>query len=125
MVEIKLKVEEARRSDVGRQIARISSEIADELGVKTGDVIEITGRRSTYAKVWRSSSIDIGYETIRIENMIRQNARVSLDDYVMVKPAKVNESKSVYLTPIQQIKLNQNLIPYLSRALVEIGRAHV
>ena len=47
MVEIKLKVEEARRSDVGRQIARISSEIADELGVKTGDVIEITGRRST------------------------------------------------------------------------------
>ena len=119
MVEIKLKVEEARRSDVGRQIARISSEIADELGVKTGDVIEITGRRSTYAKVWRSSSIDIGYETIRIENMIRQNARVSLDDYVMVKPAKVNESKSVYLTPIQQIKLNQNLIPYLSRALVD------
>ena len=41
----KLKVDEARRSDVGRQIARIPATVATELGVRTGDIIQIKGRR--------------------------------------------------------------------------------
>ncbi|MHA2503868.1 MAG: AAA family ATPase, partial [Candidatus Kariarchaeaceae archaeon] len=119
MTEVRLKVEEARRTDVGRQIARISTEVADELGVKTGDVIEIVGQRSTYAKVWRSASPEVNSEIIRIEHLIRQNARVSLDGYVTIRPAKVTMAKTVFITPVETVSISMNLTPYLARALVD------
>ena len=119
MTDIKLKVEEARRTDVGRQIARIPSEVADQLGVRTGEVIEIIGRRSTYAKVWRSSLPEVGPETIRIEHLIRQNAEVSLDDYVKIKSAKVTMAREVILSPVKQLSGSMNLAPYLARLLID------
>jgi len=119
MTEVKLKVEEARRTDVGKQIARIPSSVADQLGVRTGEVIEIEGRRKTYAKVWRSSSPEVGPETIRIENLIRQNAKVSLDDYVTVRSIKVTMAKTVVLAPAEHTSISMNLAPYLSRLLGE------
>ncbi len=117
MKSVKLKVDEARRTDVGRQIARIPAPIADELGVRTGDIIKIVGRRTSYARVWRSSLSEISPDSIKIEAITRKNVGVNLDEMVEVSPAKASFAKSVTLQSLQNITITFNLIPYLSRSL--------
>ena len=48
-----LRVKEALQRDVGRGIIRISQDIADELGIGTGDIVCIEGAKKTYARAWR------------------------------------------------------------------------
>ncbi|MCH8905872.1 MAG: CDC48 family AAA ATPase [Candidatus Heimdallarchaeota archaeon] len=119
MSDIRLKVDEARRGDVGRQIARISVDVATELGLKTGDVITIKGTRTTYAKIWRSSAPLIKPDMIKIEAIIRRNARVNLDEFVEISPVKVKIAKQVFLQPIQQITITANLSPFLMKTLID------
>ncbi len=95
--KVKLRVEEATRSDIGRQIARIPADIAETLGIKTGDVLKIIGTRETYAQAWRSNQ-DTGREIIKIESSIRRNAGVGLDEIVEVeKVEKVNAASSIHI----------------------------
>ncbi len=115
----KLKVDEARRSDVGRQIARIPATVATELGVRTGDIIQIKGRRVSYAKVWRSSYPEIRPDTIKLEAIIRRNVDVNLDEIVEISPAQGKIAKSVILHPIQRLSIGINLTPYLTRAIID------
>ncbi|MHA2402221.1 MAG: CDC48 family AAA ATPase [Candidatus Kariarchaeaceae archaeon] len=119
LTSAKLKVDEARRSDVGRQIARIPAAVADNLGLRTGDIIEINGRRTTYAKVWRSAPPTINSDTIRIESITRRNAKVNLDDFVEIRSAQVKLATNVLFQPIQQLSIAINLAPYLTRALID------
>ncbi len=100
---IKLRVQEASKGDVGRQIARIPADLAESIGVKTGDVLEIKGKRATYAQAWRSNQ-DSGTAVIKIEKAIRRNAGVGLDDIVEVtKVEKIISAKSI------TISLSENL----------------
>lgn len=119
MQPIKLKVDEARKSDVGRQIARIPAIVADSLNLKTGDILAITGRRTTYAKVWRSSPATITPDSIKIEPITRRNAKVNLDDFVEVQPTSVKMAKEVHLQSIQKVNITGDLTPYLIRALID------
>ena len=47
MVEVVLKVAEAEHRDIGRFIVRIDAVSMDKLGVRTGDIIQIKGKRVT------------------------------------------------------------------------------
>ena len=49
---IELKVAEALINDVGRGIARIDSKSRELLNVKSGDYIEIKGKKVSVAMVW-------------------------------------------------------------------------
>jgi transitional endoplasmic reticulum ATPase len=89
------------------------------LGLRTGDIVAITGGRTTYAKVWRSAPATIGSESIRIESITRRNARVNLDDFVEINPGHVKMAKSVVLQPTQQISIAINQTSYLAKALVD------
>ena len=71
MSGIQLKVAEAKQQrDVGRSIARVDAETMKALGVTVGDVIEITGKKSTAAKSWPAYPEDQGRELIRIDGFI-------------------------------------------------------
>ncbi|RMG34795.1 MAG: AAA family ATPase [Methanobacteriota archaeon] len=95
--KVKLRVEEASRGDIGRQIARIPADIAELMGIKTGDVLKIRGTRDTFAQAWRSNQ-DTGREIIKIESSIRRNAGVALNDMVEVmKVTKVNTANTVLM----------------------------
>ena len=73
-MKIKLKVDDGQKRDVGRQIARIPSTIADKLNLRTGDVVKIKGKRVTYAKIWRSSPPEIQPDTIKIEAIFSEKS---------------------------------------------------
>jgi transitional endoplasmic reticulum ATPase len=105
MSETQLRVGDARQRDVGRGIARIDQRTMQKLGISAGDVIEITGKRTTAAIAWPAYSEDQDREIIRIDGYTRKNAGVAINEYVVVRLAKVTNASSVILAPIE-LKLN-------------------
>ncbi|TXT56603.1 MAG: Cell division cycle protein 48 [Candidatus Thorarchaeota archaeon] len=99
MVEIVLKVSEAEHRDIGRFIVRIDSVSMDKLGVRTGDIIQIKGKRTTAAIAWPAYQGDKGREIIRMDGRIRRNAGVSLSEKVKVSRANEEPARNVTLAP--------------------------
>lgn len=100
--QIQLKVVEALQDDAYKGIARIDSEIMRELGVKRGDVILIKGNRETIAIVDRAYPADVGAGIIRIDGILRRNAKTGIGDMVNVTKAEIREAKKVVIAPAQK-----------------------
>jgi transitional endoplasmic reticulum ATPase len=98
--EVLLKVSEAFQQDVGYGRARIDSQSRMELDLSVGEVIEIEGEKITAAVVWRAHPSDEGKRIIRVDNLTRKNAEVSLGDTAKIRIADINEAKQVVLAPL-------------------------
>jgi len=99
--EVKLKVAEANPRDVGRGITRIDPEVMEKLGIAdTGEVVSIEGKRETVAKVMPTFPEFRGRGIVQIDGIIRENAKVSLDEKVTLKKIKVEEAQRVTLSPL-------------------------
>lgn len=99
MVEIVLKVAEAEHRDIGRFIVRIDSMSMDEMGIRTGDIVQIHGKKDTAAIAWPAYQGDKGQDIIRMDGRIRRNAGVSLGENVKVKRADEEPARNVSLAP--------------------------
>ena len=75
-----LKVAEALQDEVGYGRGRLDTVTRNELGLSIGDIVEIHGRRRdpTVAIVWRARTEDEGKGIIRVDGLIRNNAKVNL-----------------------------------------------
>src|SRR5437764_13364669 len=94
--EMSLRVAEALVKDVGRGIARLDPKDLGRLGATVGDILAITGERTTVVKAMPASSESRGQGTIQIDGVSRVNAKVGLDQRVKVtKVAAVPASKLV------------------------------
>ena len=120
---IRLKVAEAFRNDVGRGIVRVESRIMEKLNQSSGDVIEIMGKKSTAAMVWRSHPQDEGLGLIRMDGFTRFNCGVSLGDKVIIRRALPKEAQSVEFAPSETLKISGNFNHYLKHRLM--GRVFV
>ena len=85
--KINLKVAEALQDDVHKGIVRIDSEIMRDLGIRRGDVISIKGSRETVAIADRSYPADVGEGLIRIDGILRRNAKTGIGDNVCFNTA--------------------------------------
>ncbi len=103
--EIELKVAEARANDVGRGIARIDPQVAEELGLHAGDVVEIIGKKRTVAIYWPGYPEDYGLKIIRIDGTTRRNAGVGIDDKVIVKKISAKSATKVRLAPTEPLRI--------------------
>ncbi|MEK6959627.1 MAG: CDC48 family AAA ATPase [Nanoarchaeota archaeon] len=97
--DLSLKVAEAIQDDAGKGIVRIDSNFMRDIDVRPGDVIEIKGQRSTVAIVDRAYPGDIGLNIIRMDGLVRRNAKAGISEHVIVKPADVKEAKKVVIAP--------------------------
>jgi len=119
--EFRLRVAEAKQRDVGYGIARIDREVGASAGLSTGDIIEIKGKKSAAATLW------LGYvedekdkDVIRIDGYIRNNAGVSLNDYVVVRKAPVKEAQLAVMAPFNtSIKPDENFTKLVKSRLIE------
>ncbi len=104
MVEkrIKLKVAEAIQDDVNKGIVRIDSNFMHELGIRPGDIVEINGERMTVGIADRAYPSDIGVNIIRMDGILRRNAKTGIGEVVLVKKALVKEAKRVTIAPAQK-----------------------
>ncbi len=117
--ELILSVAEALQMDVERMVVRIPSRIMREYNIKTGDIVEITGKSKAVAIVWRARPEDEGKNIIRMDGELRHNAGVSIGDQVTVKKAKVEEAKSVTIAPLEQIRFSGDPTPYFHSKLLD------
>jgi len=102
---ITLRVAEARSRDVGRGIARIDPEAMKKLGLTSGDIVEISGKRKTVAICWPSYSEDAGKGIIRIDGYIRNNAGVSIDEKVTVRKIEAKKASKITLAPTEPLRI--------------------
>ncbi|MDD1717844.1 MAG: CDC48 family AAA ATPase, partial [Methanoregulaceae archaeon] len=104
---VSLTVENAlKEEDVGAEIARISDEAMRELGVRSGDVIEIEGRSKTYAIVRRSYIA--GYEdTIFIDGNLRRDAGLGRYEQAAVRNAQAKPAVKIEVE-VQQVSGEAN-----------------
>mgnify|MGYP001105917717 CR=1 FL=1 len=99
--DVRLQVAEVKQQrDFGRGKARISSRTMEELGVSTGDVIEVRGKRTTSAVVWPAYPEDAGKTIIRIDGITRGNADVSINEFVTVKKVEAKDAQHITLAPV-------------------------
>ncbi|MDD5192653.1 MAG: CDC48 family AAA ATPase [Candidatus Nanoarchaeia archaeon] len=109
------------QDDAYKGIARIDFEIMREIGIKRGDVIMIKGGKETVASADKAYPADVGERIIRIDGIIRKNARTGVGENVIVKKAEIKEAKKVVIAPAQRgIMIQGNLKPgLLGRAVVK------
>lgn len=115
---VELKVAEAMKNDVGRGIVRLDPKTRDELGVSAGDIVEIKGKKTTGAIIWRAYPEDEGLGIIRMDGFLRQNADVSLGDRVTVAKAEIKDAQKVTLAPTQTIRFSVGFGDFLKRRLL-------
>lgn len=97
---IVLKVAMAQRqSEAGYGRARIDTASRRTLGLELGDTIEIIGRRTVVAKVFKCSPEDEGKGIICIDGLTRTNAGVSVDENVTVRRCEPSLAEKVVLAP--------------------------
>ena len=112
-----VKVAEARQQDVGRGIARIDPDVAKELGIETGDIVEISsGKKRTAAKSWHGYPDDKGKVIIRIDGATRRNADTSIDEKVKIRKIETKDASVINFSPTESLRI-QGGEAYLRRLL--------
>lgn len=121
--KVKLKVVEALQDDAYKGTARIDAETMRELDIKRGDVIIIKGNRETVAIADRAYPSDVGERIIRIDGILRRNAKTGIGDVVETSKADIKEAKKIMIAPAQKGIMVQAEPDGLRRGL--LGRALV
>ena len=120
MSEVQLRVGDARQRDVGRGIARIDQRTMQKLGISAGDVIEIINKRTTSAIAWPAYSEDQNRDIIRIDGFTRKNSGVAINEYVVVRPAKVKTALSLTLAPVDmRLNVDEDFTNFVKNRLME------
>ncbi|MBU0615085.1 MAG: CDC48 family AAA ATPase [Nanoarchaeota archaeon] len=100
--ETKLKVAEAIQDDVNKGIVRIDSSFLQQMDARVGDIVEVSGERLTVAIADRAYPGDIGLNIIRMDGLVRKNAKTGIGELVTVKKADVKEAKKVVVAPARK-----------------------
>ena len=104
---ITLRVANANSRDVGRRIARVDPKAAQELGLSTGDAIEISSaqRKKTTVLNWPAYQQDHGKGLIRIDGYTRNKLDVGINDTVDVRKVEAKEAQSITLAPTEPLRI--------------------
>jgi transitional endoplasmic reticulum ATPase len=104
---------------VGRGVARIDPNDIARLGCQPGDIVLITGARTTAAKIVPSALVDRGQQTIQMDSQVRQNSASGLGERVTVCKAKVSVAEKVTLLPLSGgAPIQESDLQYISRYLI-------
>ena len=114
-----LRVAKAIPSDVGHGRARVPFD--NDLNLKPGDIIEVSGERKTAAIVWRCRPEDANLGVIRVDGIIRKNAGVSLGDRVEIKKVDTQPCQRLVLSPVmakqQKVRFGPGIEGFARRGL--------
>ncbi len=115
--EVNLRVAETTSRLVGHGIAVIDPKVMEQLGLTSGDVIEIMGKKKrSYALLWAGFPEDRGLGLIRIDGYTRNNIGVGLDDTVSIQQTEAHRAEEVVLAPTEPLNIT-GLEEYLPELL--------
>ena len=117
--DLQLRVAKAIPSDVGHGRARVPFD--NDLNLKPGDIVEITGEQKTAAIVWRCRPEDANLGIIRVDGIIRKNAGVSLGDKVTIRKVETQPCQKLILSPVmakqQKVRFGPGIEGFARRGL--------
>ncbi len=97
---LELKVAMAKsQTEAGYGRARMDSRSRSTLKLDLGDAIEILGKKTAVAKVFKSDLEDEGLGLIRIDGLTRTSAGVSVDENVKVRKVLPQHAEKLVLAP--------------------------
>jgi transitional endoplasmic reticulum ATPase len=102
--KLTLRVAEAATRDAGRGIVRLDPHDLDQMGVAVGDVVLITGQRTTVARALPAYADLRGNGQIQMDGIVRGNASAALDETVTVAPSSVQLATTITLTPLEPLR---------------------
>lgn len=101
-----LKVNEAYSGDAMKGLARIHPRDMAELGLTDGDLVSITGRKTTPVRI-RTGDSETDRNIIQIDGLIRENAGTSLDENITLSTQITHHfAGSATLQPLGDVKLS-------------------
>ena len=100
--EINLRVMEAMQEEAYKGIVKIDNQDMKDIGVRQGDIIEIEGARKTVGIVDRAYPTDVGESVIRMDGILRRNAKTGIGEQVKVRKTEFKEAKKVTIAPAQK-----------------------
>lgn len=104
---------------VGRGVARMDPGDMAKLGCQPGDIVMITGARTTAAKVVPSAIVDRGQQTIQMDSQVRQNSASGLGERITVHKAKVRTAEKITLLPLSGgAPIQESDLQYIARYLI-------
>ncbi len=95
-----LKVAEAASKDAGRGIIRLDPAYFQEIEGEVGDVVTITGKRSTAAKVLPVYMEDRGKGLVRLDGVTRENAQVGIDEKIKIEKTESRIAEKIVVSPL-------------------------
>ena len=121
-----LKVAEANSRDVGRRIGRVDPKVASEMGLSTGDAIEISAgkKKKTTVLHWPAYQEDYGRGLIRIDGYTRNKLEVGINDTVDIRRVETKEAQQITLAPTEPLRIlgaEEYLASFLEGQLVTKG----
>ena len=96
--EIKVRIEELEKSRSGRSLCYLDQEIVENMGLSTGSIIEMRGKKKTTGIVVASIA-DKGRGTIRLDGLQRLNAGATIGEFISIRLAKIYPAEEIVLTP--------------------------
>jgi transitional endoplasmic reticulum ATPase len=122
---ISLKVAEAEQRDVGRKIARVDPQVAEQLNITSGDALELTslGKKTTVLS-WPARSADRGKGLIRVDGYTRNKLDVGINDQTEVRRVESKDAKSITFAPTEPLRIvgaEEYLTEYLNGQLMAKG----
>jgi transitional endoplasmic reticulum ATPase len=121
--EAQLKVMEALQEEAYKGIVRMDTHTMNLIGARPGDVVEIEGSRVTVGVVDRAYPSDVGQSIIRMDGILRRNAKTGIGETVKVRQAEVKEAQTLTIAPAQKGIMVQAHPDVFKRGL--LGRALV
>jgi len=98
-VSVTYRIAEALPKDVGRGLARLDPKDMAELGFEIGDVVEVTSKQTTVARVMPAHVELRGKRLIQIDGISRANAGASLGEQVSVRSTATKPARTIVLAP--------------------------
>ena len=119
--DIQLRVADARQRDVGHGKVRIDNETMQKLAITAGDFVEIHGKKMTVAVAWPAYAEDQGEEIVRMDGLIRRNAGVALNEYVVLKKADVKEAQAIIFAPTDvRLSVDEEFVSFVKRRFMDM-----
>jgi len=118
MPSVTLRVQKAKKRDIGRNIIRIDPKTMEKLQIQTGDVIAVNGKKESAGIAWPSYPQDNGLGIVRVDSRLQKNTGTRIDDTIEIRKVKAEAAQSVVLAPSNfPIKNNPRFESFVKRKL--------
>ncbi|MFW9952275.1 MAG: CDC48 family AAA ATPase [Candidatus Thorarchaeota archaeon] len=115
---VTLRVQKAKKRDIGRNIIRIDPKTMEKLNIQTGDVISINGKKESAGIAWPSYPQDNGLGIVRVDSRLQKNTGSRIDDTIEIRKVKAEMAQHVVLAPSNfSIKIDPRLESFVKRKL--------